>query len=116
MSQHKFATIAAQHGICSDDSHGAVVPPLYLSTNYTFEEFGKPRQYDYSRSGNPTRSCLADTLAQLEGGAGAVVTATGMAAATLVTALLTPQDLLVVPHDCYGGCYRLFTSPATTSL
>ena len=112
MSQHKFATIAAQHGICSDDSHGAVVPPLYLSTNYTFEEFGKPRQYDYSRSGNPTRSCLADTLAQLEGGAGAVVTATGMAAATLVTALLTPQDLLVVPHDCYGGCYRLFTSLA----
>ena len=66
MSQHKFATIAAQHGICSDDSHGAVVPPLYLSTNYTFEEFGKPRQYDYSRSGNPTRSCLADTLAQLD--------------------------------------------------
>ena len=112
MSQHKFATIAAQHGICSDDSHGAVVPPLYLSTNYTFEEFGKPRQYDYSRSGNPPRSCLADTLAQLEGGAGAVVTATGMAAATLVTALLTPQDLLVVPHDCYGGCYRLFTSLA----
>ena len=112
MSQHKFATIAAQHGICSDDSHGAVVPPLYLSTNYTFEEFGKPRQYDYSRSGNPTRSCLADTLAQLEGGAGAVVTATGMAAATLVTALLPPQDLLVVPHDCYGGCYRLFTSLA----
>ena len=112
MSQHKFATIAAQHGICSDDSHGAVVPPLYLSTNYTFEEFGKPRQYDYSRSGNPTRSCLADTLAQLEGGAGAVVTATGMAAATLVTALLTPQDLLVVPHDCYGGCYRPFTSLA----
>lgn len=112
MSQYKFATIAAQHGICSDDSHGAVVPPLYLSTNYTFEEFGKPRQYDYSRSGNPTRSCLAETLAQLEGGAGAVVTATGMAAATLVTSLLSPQDLLVVPHDCYGGCYRLFTSLA----
>ena len=112
MSEHRFGTIAAQHGICSDDSHGAVVPPLYLSTNYTFSEFGKPRQYDYSRSGNPTRSTLADTLAQLEGGAGAVVTSTGMSAATLVTSLLCPEDLLVVPHDCYGGCYRLFTSLA----
>lgn len=113
MSQpHRTATIAAQHGICSDHSHGAVVPPLYLSTNYTFSEFGQPRQYDYSRSGNPTRTTLAETLAQLEGGAGAVVTATGMAAATLCTSLLCPEDLLVVPHDCYGGCYRLFTSLA----
>ena len=89
-----------------------MVPPLYLSTNYTFEEFGKPRQYDYSRSGNPTRTTLAETLAELEGGAGAVVTSTGMSAATLCTALLSPTDLLVVPHDCYGGCYRLFTSLA----
>lgn len=112
MQSQRLATIAAQQGICSDQNHGAVVPPLYLSTNYTFEEFGKPRQYDYSRSGNPTRANLSDTLAQLEGGAGAVVTATGMAAATLVTSLLGPNDLLVVPHDCYGGCYRLFTSLA----
>ena len=112
MSEHKFSTVAASHGICSDQNHGAVVPPLYLSTNYTFSEFGKAREYDYSRSGNPTRSTLADTLARLEGGAGAVVTATGMAAATLCTSLLGPEDLLVVPHDCYGGCYRLFTSLA----
>lgn len=89
-----------------------MVPPLYLSTNYTFEEFGKKREYDYSRSGNPTRATLSETLAKLEGGAGAVVTATGMAAATLCTSLLCPEDLLVVPHDCYGGCYRLFTSLA----
>lgn len=110
MKDYGFATVAAQHGICSDESHGAVVPPLYLSTNYTFSEFGQPREYDYSRSGNPTRTLLAETLAQLEGGAGAVVTATGMAAATLCTSLLSSDDLLVVPHDCYGGCYRLFTS------
>jgi len=88
------------------------VPPIYLSTNYTFEDFGQPRQYDYARSGNPTRSALADALAKLEGGAGAVVTATGMAAVTLATSLLGPEDLLVVPHDCYGGSYRLFTSQA----
>ncbi|MBY6187297.1 cystathionine gamma-synthase [Marinobacter hydrocarbonoclasticus] len=112
MSQHQFATIAAREGIETDTQHGAVVPPIYLSTNYTFEDFGQPRQYDYARSGNPTRSALADALAKLEGGAGAVVTATGMAAVTLATALLGPDDLLVVPHDCYGGSYRLFTSQA----
>ncbi|MBY5922546.1 cystathionine gamma-synthase [Ferrimonas balearica] len=112
MSQHHFATIAAREGIDTDTQHGAVVPPIYLSTNYTFEDFGQPRQYDYARSGNPTRSALADALAKLEGGAGAVVTATGMAAVTLATALLGPDDLLVVPHDCYGGSYRLFTSQA----
>jgi cystathionine gamma-synthase len=112
MSELKFSTVAAQNGLCTDTNHGAVVPPLYLSTNYTFSEFGKPREYDYSRSGNPTRSSLSDTLAKLEGGAGAVITATGMAAATLCTSLLGPDDLLVVPHDCYGGCYRLFTSLA----
>ncbi|MBY6108052.1 cystathionine gamma-synthase [Ferrimonas balearica] len=112
MSQHQFATIAAREGIDTDTQHGAVVPPIYLSTNYTFEDFGQPRQYDYARSGNPTRSALADALAKLEGGAGAVVTATGMAAVTLATSLLGPEDLLVVPHDCYGGSYRLFTSQA----
>ena len=112
MSQQHFATIAAREGIATDTQHGAVVPPIYLSSNYTFEEFGKKREYDYGRSGNPTRSALADTLAKLEGGAGAVVTATGMAAVTLCTSLLGPEDLLVVPHDCYGGCYRLFTSLA----
>ncbi len=112
MSQHHFATIAAREGIDTDTQHGAVVPPIYLSTNYTFKTFGQPRQYDYARSGNPTRSALADALAKLEGGAGAVVTATGMAAVTLATSLLGPDDLLVVPHDCYGGSYRLFTSQA----
>ncbi len=113
MSEHQhLATVAAREGIETDHQHGAVVAPIYLSSNYTFADFGQPRQYDYSRSGNPTRSTLADALAKLEGGAGAVVTATGMAAATLVTSLLGPDDLLVVPHDCYGGCYRLFTSLA----
>lgn len=112
MSEHHFATIAAREGIDTDTQHGAVVPPIYLSSNYSFAGYGEKREYDYARSGNPTRSTLADTLAKLEGGVGAVVTATGMAAVTLVTSLLGPDDLLVVPHDCYGGCYRLFTSLA----
>lgn len=112
MGQRHFATIAAREGIDTDTAHGAVVAPIYLSTNYTFSSFGEKREYDYCRSGNPTRSALADALAKLEGGASAVVTNTGMSAVTLATSLLGPDDLLVVPHDCYGGCYRLFTSLA----
>lgn len=112
MDHRHFATIAARQGIETDTQHGAVVPPIYLSTNYTFSGYGEKREYDYCRSGNPTRSTLAETLAKLEGGSSAVVTNTGMSAVTLVTSLLGPKDLLVVPHDCYGGCYRLFTSLA----
>lgn len=112
MGQHHFATIAAREGIDTDMQHGAVVPPIYLSTNYTFAGFGEKREFDYCRSGNPTRSTLAETLCKLEGGSSAVVTNTGMSAVTLVTSLLGPDDLVLVPHDCYGGCYRLFTSLA----
>ena len=104
------ATIAVRASIESDSQYGAVVPALYLSSNFTFEGLGKPRQYDYTRSGNPTRDALADTIRDLEGGAAAVITSSGMAAITLVTSLLKPGDLLIAPHDCYGGSYRLFDS------
>lgn len=110
------ATIAVRAGIDADANHGAVMPPLYLSTNYSFAGFGQKRRYDYTRSGNPTRDTLAAALAELEGGAGGVVTASGMAAITLLTAQLKPGDLLIAPHDCYGGCYRLFRSQAERGL
>ena len=102
------ATRAVRAAIESDTQHGAVVPPLYLSSNYTFSGLGEKRQYDYTRSGNPTRDALADALRDLEGGAGAVITASGMGALGVLTHLLGPGDLLVAPHDCYGGTYRLF--------
>lgn len=102
------ATRAVRAALESDTQHGAVVPPLHLSSNYTFDGFGNKRQYDYSRSGNPTRDALATALTELEGGAGTVVTSSGMAALTLLTHLLEPGDLLLAPHDCYGGTYRLF--------
>jgi cystathionine gamma-synthase len=92
----------------SDTQHGAVVPPLHLSSNYAFAGFGDKRQYDYTRSGNPTRDALGEALTTLEGGAGAVVTASGMGALNVMVQLLEPGDLLVVPHDCYGGTYRLY--------
>ena len=94
----------------TDTAHGAVVPPIHLSSTYSFAGFGQKRQYDYSRSGNPTRDALGGTLADLEGGAGGVVVATGMAAVTLVTSLVKPGERIVVPRDCYGGSFRLFTA------
>lgn len=100
-------TRAVRAGIESDTQHGAVVPPLHLSTNYTFEGFGKKRPYDYSRSGNPTRDQLAAALADLEEGAGAVVTASGMAAVAVVLELVPAGGLVVAAHDCYGGTWRL---------
>jgi cystathionine gamma-synthase len=108
-----LSTRAVRAGIDSDTSFGAVAPPLVLSANFSFDGLGGKRAYDYTRSGNPTRDQLGDALASLEGGAGAVVTATGMAAVTLVLhALLEPGDRLLVPHDCYGGSWRLFTALA----
>lgn len=107
-SNANAATRAVRAAIESDTQHGAVVPPLHLSSNFAFAGLGEKRQYDYTRSGNPTRDALADALASLEGGAGAVVTSSGMAALTLLCQLLEPGDVLIAPHDCYGGSYRLF--------
>ena len=107
------ATRAVRAGIDRDAAFGAVTPPLVLSSNFSFAGFNQKRTYDYTRSGNPTRDLLGEALAELEGGAGGVVTATGMAAITLVLhALLRPGDVLVVPHDCYGGSWRLFNALA----
>ncbi|MFO1407510.1 MAG: cystathionine gamma-synthase [Steroidobacteraceae bacterium] len=103
-------TRAVRAALESDTQHGAVVPPIHLTSTFAFEGYGRKRTYDYSRSGNPTRDALAGALAELEGGAGAVVTATGMAAVGLVTQLFCPGQLAVVPHDCYGGTYRLFNA------
>ena len=106
-SEAKPATRAVRASIESDTQHGAVVPPIHLSSTFTFAGFGDKRQYDYTRSGNPTRDALAQALCELEQGAGAVVTSSGMAAINLVVQLLAPGELLVAPHDCYGGTYRL---------
>jgi cystathionine gamma-synthase len=109
------ATRAVRAALESDTQFGAVVPPSHLSSTFSFAGFGGRRQYDYGRSGNPTRDALADALSDLEGGAGGVITASGMAAITLVCQLLGPQDLLIAPHDCYGGTYRLFNALAKRS-
>ncbi|MBA0219538.1 cystathionine gamma-synthase [Pectobacterium brasiliense] len=107
----KQATIAVRSGLNNDEQYGCVVPPIHLSSTYNFTGFNQPRAHDYSRRGNPTRDVVQRALAELEGGAGAVMTSSGMSAIMLVcTVFLRPGDLLVAPHDCYGGSYRLFDS------
>lgn len=101
------STRAVRAGIESDTQHGAVVPPLHLSTNYSFDGFGRKRAYDYSRSGNPTRDLLGNALAELEQGAGAVVTASGMAAVANALELVPAGSTVLAAHDCYGGTWRL---------
>jgi cystathionine gamma-synthase len=105
-----IATRSVRAGLDSDAQHGAVVPPIYLSTNFAFERYRKARKYDYTRSGNPTRDQLSAALADLEGGAGAVVTCTGLSAITLILATLPGGARIVAPHDCYGGTYRLLAA------
>ncbi len=112
MSNRHSATVAARAGIAQDPAYGAVTPPMYLTSTYELPAFRQPGKYDYSRSNNPTRDLLADALCELEGGAKAIVTNTGMSACVLALQLLTPDDTLVIPHDCYGGSYRLFTNLA----
>jgi len=105
-------TRAVRAAIATDRAHGAVVPPIHLSSTFAFERFGRARAYDYTRSGNPTRTQLAEALAELEDGARAVVTSTGLSAVALVLHLLKPGDLLLAAHDCYGGTQRLLKALA----
>lgn len=105
--RHAFGpTRAVRAGVDADAQHGAVMPPLHLSANFTFLGFDRKRRYDYTRSGNPTRDQLAEALAELEGGAQAMVTSSGMSAVALVLQLLRPGDVVVAAHDCYGGTQR----------
>jgi cystathionine gamma-synthase len=107
MTNLASCTRAVRAGIESDTQHGAVVPPLHLSTNFSFAGFNEKREYDYSRSGNPTRDLLAEALSELERGAGTVVTASGMAAVALALELVPAGGSVMAAHDCYGGTWRL---------
>lgn len=108
----RAATRAVRAGIGSDTQHGAVVPPIYLTSTFEFDGFGGKRAYDYTRSGNPTRDHLGQAIAELEGGVAGVVTSTGMSAVTLVVQLVQPGELILAPHDCYGGTHRLLINLA----
>ena len=112
MSNKKISDIttsAVRAGINTDEHHGAVVAPIHLSSTYSLKGFNDKRQFDYSRTGNPTRFTFGQAIADLEQGQVGIVTSTGMAAVHLICQLLSVNDLVVIPHDCYGGSFRLFT-------
>ncbi|MFB6248063.1 MAG: PLP-dependent aspartate aminotransferase family protein [Salinibacter sp.] len=92
-----------------DTSYNSIAPPLYQSANFRFEDVGETKGFDYSRSGNPTRGSLEDILADLDDGAGAVATSTGMSAVATVTHLFDTDAHILCAHDCYGGTERLFS-------
>ena len=105
-------TRTVRAGIGVDATHGAVMPPIHLSTNFLFDSPGVYDRYDYTRTANPTRDLAGDAIAELEGGCGAAVTSSGMSAIAAATRLLSSDDLLIAPRDCYGGSYRLFRAEA----
>jgi cystathionine beta-lyase/cystathionine gamma-synthase len=103
----QFRTRAIHVGQQRDAATGAIVPPLHLASTFVQAAAGEWGEFDYSRSGNPTRKCFEQTLASLEGGHGALAFASGMAATHCVTMLLGQGDHIVAGTDIYGGTYRL---------
>ncbi|OQW96434.1 MAG: cystathionine gamma-synthase, partial [Verrucomicrobia bacterium A1] len=95
-------------GQASDPRTGAVTVPVYQTSTYEQDGIGKPRGFEYSRTGNPTRQALEESLASLESGQHGLAFASGVAASTAVLQLLRPGDHLVAGDDIYGGSYRLF--------
>ena len=110
MADHLARTRAVRAGVAVNREHGSVIPPIHLSSTFAFKDLGEQRRYDYTRSGNPTRDVLGRALADLEGGRDTVVTSSGMAAVTTVLQQLGPDELIIAPHDCYGGTHRRLTS------
>ena len=105
--RHSFRTRAIHVGNEIDPQTGAVVPPIHLASTFRQPAAGKWGEFDYSRSGNPTRTNLQSTLASLEGGCGALAFSSGMAAIHCVTMMLQSGDHVVAGCDLYGGAYRL---------
>ncbi|TET67025.1 MAG: PLP-dependent transferase [Dehalococcoidia bacterium] len=104
----RFETLAIHAGERPDKAFGAISVPIYQTSTFAFEDVGKTRGYDYSRTANPTRKVLEDTIAKLEGGKAGFAFATGMAAETTVIHLLKAGDHVIAGDDIYGGTYRLF--------
>jgi cystathionine gamma-lyase len=106
-AKHGFATRAIHAGQDADPATGATVVPIYATSTYTQEAPGRHKGYEYSRSGNPTRTALEVCLASLEGGERGLAFASGLAATTAVLSVLRPGEEVVAAADLYGGTYRL---------
>jgi len=103
----KFRTRAIHVGNTRDPQTGAVVPPIHVASTFVQPSAGEWGEFDYSRSGNPTRKNLETTIASLESGCGALAFSSGMAATHCATMLLNSGDHIIAGADIYGGSYRL---------
>jgi len=103
----EFETRAIHTGQDPDPTTGAIVTPIYQTSTYVQEEVGKHKGYEYSRTGNPTRTALQECLASLESAAHGLAFASGLAASDAVLRLLSPGDHILIPNDAYGGTFRL---------
>lgn len=108
MARRRFETRAIHDGQAPDPATGAVIPPIYQTSTYAQTAPATHKGYDYSRTANPTRTALETCLASLEDATFGLAFASGMAAITTATYLLSPGDHVVAPDDVYGGTYRLF--------
>lgn len=104
----KFSTLAIHSGQSADKSTGATIVPIYQTSTFTQQAIGKHLGYEYSRSGNPTRTALETCLASLENGKHAMAFASGLAANMAILSILSPEDEIVAIDDLYGGSYRIF--------
>jgi len=104
----RFETRAIHAGQNADPTTGAVITPIYQTSTYAQEGIGNFKGYEYSRTGNPTRTALQDALASLEGGAWGLAYASGLAATQNIAYLLRPGDHVLLSNDTYGGTFRLF--------
>ena len=108
-----FETLAIHGGQPPDPSTGAVITPIYQTSTFAQSSVGEHQGYDYSRSGNPTRTALEDCLAALEGAAHGSAFASGLAAEDAILRLLNPGDHVLIGNDFYGGTYRLLSQVHT---
>jgi cystathionine gamma-lyase/cystathionine beta-lyase/cystathionine gamma-lyase/homocysteine desulfhydrase len=104
----RFATICIHAGQEPDGSTGALITPIFQTSTFVHDEFGKHKGYEYARTENPTRAALEANLAAIEGGKGACAFASGMAGISAIVARLGTGDHVVVTDNVYGGTFRLF--------
>ncbi len=104
-----FETRAIHEGQEPDPATGAVTVPIYQTSTFVHEAVGEHKGYDYSRSGNPTRTALQLCLASLEGAEHGVAFSSGLGATTTIMHLVNPGERVVCINDVYGGVYRMFS-------
>lgn len=109
----QFETRCVHVGVAKDSSYNSVITPIYPSSTFSWDDLKTNKGFDYTRSGNPTRRALEESLMSLEGGVDCRATSTGMSAITTAMYLFSPGDHIIAGHDIYGGTYRLFADVLT---